>query len=116
MAHTPGPWTWQYGEGFFGPKPSPRGKPVPVATIESDGACGDPECCGAPSYSIETRQEDAALIVAAPDLLAALKSCLEQLTAYEEKGWLGDHWRTRIGVREDIAAAQAAIAKAEGAE
>ena len=47
-------------------------------------------------------------------LLGALEACLEQLVAYEEKGWLGDAWRTRIGLRGSIAWARAAIAKAEG--
>jgi hypothetical protein len=48
------------------------------------------------------------------DLLAALKECLEQLTAYQERGWLGDAWRTRVGLLDDISCARAAIAKAEG--
>jgi hypothetical protein len=99
MTHTPGPWTWQYGEGFF------AGKSVPVVTIESDGACGDPECCGAPSYVIETRQEDAALIVAAPDLLAALKRSLNWLSSYPGGNATGAYDEAR-----------AAIAKAEGGE
>jgi len=57
---------------------------------------------------------DGYLVAAAPDLLAALKACVEQLSAYEERHWLGEAWRTRIGLRKDLDAARRAIANAEG--
>jgi len=36
-----------------------------LITIEDDGACGDPECCGAPSYSIceESKKKAKAAII-----------------------------------------------------
>lgn len=46
------------------------------------------------------------------ELLAALEACLEQLVAYEEKHWLGDAWRSRVGLHGDIARARAAIVNA----
>ncbi len=39
----------------------------------------------------------------------ALECCLEQLVAYEENGWLGEGWRTRVGLRSDIDRARAAL-------
>jgi hypothetical protein len=52
--------------------------------------------------SSEPRNDDA--------LRRALVRCLDQLVAYEERGWLGDAWRTRVGLREDIASARVALA------
>ena len=39
-------------------------------------------------------------------LEAALRDLLEQVAAYEENGWLGEYWRTRIGLPADIAEAR----------
>ncbi len=39
----------------------------------------------------------------------ALQCCLEQLVAYEEKGWLGKAWRTRVGLRGAIVRARDAL-------
>lgn len=46
-------------------------------------------------------------------LVPALRACFDQLVAYEENGWLGHAWRTRIGLPEDIARARAVLALVE---
>jgi hypothetical protein len=56
-------------------------------------------------YPLKQRLADAALIAAAPDLLAALKSAREQLQLYEAAASGENYNDTRIN---------AAIAKAEG--
>jgi hypothetical protein len=122
-AHTPGPWTWD-GEGFYGPKAS-NGKPAPVVYLDDDGACGDPECCGSPSYYIRVFSDaDAALICAAPDLLAALKEMRElAAAAMRAIANLNQPDTTDLLLKEARAAgvvdgagvrAEQAIAKAEG--
>ena len=105
MKPTPGPWTAtrnDHGWTVAGPSPRPNDDKLwLVAKTESD----EPE-----------DEHNARLLAAAPELLYALQECLEQLVAYEEKRWLGDAWRTRVGLWDDIARARAAIAKAEGTE
>jgi hypothetical protein len=106
MAHTPGPWEWRYSDGLYGPKVSPRGGPQPVVTIESDGACGDPECCGEPSYLIEVSADDAALIASAPDLLEAVKAAMQFLKPDIHRGPDSNGWVNTMTLIQD------AIAKA----
>jgi hypothetical protein len=63
--HTPGPWKYQqYDDEVIAPN---------VVKLEDDGACGDPDCCGSPTYHIHLTPANARLIAAAPELLEALK-------------------------------------------
>lgn len=93
MSHTPGPWAW---DGKF--------------TVTITNADGD-------SMSFRTLPENARLIAAAPDLLAALKTLLAiDAVRYANdkgpvhKGWQSDELVTAIFQADD------AITKAEGAQ
>jgi len=98
-AHTPGPWTYnQWSDEAIAPK---------VVVLEDDGACGDPECCGPRSYSIEIKPEDASLIAAAPELLEALETFVEFFAPQYYMNSGGEFQKVR-------ADALAAIAKAKG--
>lgn len=79
QSHTPGPWTY---------KPHGRAEKIApsVVVLEDDGGCGDPECCGAPSYWIEIKPEDAYLIAAAPELLKELTHLASLLHPWIEAG------------------------------
>ena len=132
--HTPGPWTMKHeavgiGCGFnenrefvVGPDGKEVSGTIGHATELFDGATSN----GRPvdhSYHLSRARPtfrdgvfphsaNAHLIAAAPELLEALVECLEQLVQYEEGGWLGEGWRTRVGMTQDIARARDAIAKA----
>jgi hypothetical protein len=93
--HTPGPWTWEVLDGTdVGSIDGPDGK----------RACwfGDDEQYY-PTGGTPPDQADLALMLAAPDLLAALKRSLDWLASYP--GGNAQH---------AYDAARAAIAKAEG--
>ncbi len=89
MPHTPGPWHWDGYELLRAPSESVTDI---VLDISVEGAC--------PSV------DDARLIAAAPELLAALKALVMADDAAEDTSSLGDA----------LAAAEDAIAKAEGRE
>lgn len=93
--HTPGPWEWKDGEYdddlMFLASAS--------GTICTFGNCDYYERCGE-----LPNEADCRLIAAAPELLEALKRCLEIMSN-------GGTWTL-----EDQNAAHAAIAKAEGGE
>lgn len=61
-AHSPLPWALT--QGYYKP-PIVDANGDAVVSLGDDGACGDPECCGSPTYRIEVSQEDLELIVAA---------------------------------------------------
>jgi hypothetical protein len=70
---------------------------------------------GAEQYYTPAEVEaNACLIAAAPDLLKALKELRSQFGFYQS-GWMGYPFPNRIGLAQDLADADAAIAKAEGA-
>jgi hypothetical protein len=61
--HTPGPWKFNPDDDeIISPK---------VVVLISDGACGDPECCGPATYTVEIKPEDGRLIEAGPKMLEA---------------------------------------------
>lgn len=98
-AHTPGPWTYQEE----GDEPiSPR-----VVVMHDDGACGDPECCGSPTYWMHIKPADGRLIAAAPDLLRAAKQAEEDM-AWAESAVHGTNFQAALILL------RAAIAKATG--
>ena len=84
--HTPGPWTTNNGFTILSAKGKTASSDVPNKTITDDEAIAN-----------------AALIAAAPDLLAALEFCSDALNT--EAGGL---------YKAHIEQARAAIAKAEG--
>lgn len=86
MSHTPGPW---HVDG--------------VEIIADGGRCIVWEL----GQSLEDRTADAALIAAAPDLLAALKTIAANSDEENE-------WDAVEKLHANLAAAEAAIAKAEG--
>jgi len=69
---TPGPWKWNDKELLDSTNAA-------IIKHEDDGACGDPECCGAGSCWVEVREADKPLIAAAPDLYAAIEAFLSYL-------------------------------------
>lgn len=89
--HTPGPWEWRNGRLF-------RSYPETFASVNIFVIHDD---------RWMPRPDDARLIAAAPDLLAALESLLNDLSADDEEG-LFEHSETVIRART-------AIAKARGA-
>ncbi len=100
-AHTPGPWHVQ--DGTYHPY-----SPIPVI-----GSHRDKQNVPATIASVATRnilsgeaEANAALIAAAPELLAALRD----LTVPLSRGWIVSDMTLRLE------AARAAIAKAEGTE
>jgi len=85
--HTPGPWTVRrYKAGYE--------ITTPTATAEA-----------VVTRLVSASFHDAHLIAAAPDLLAALRYAIDQLTNMQSGGW---------PCEDEIAMARAAIAKAEG--
>jgi hypothetical protein len=99
MSHTPGPWHWEADQ-----------EPIDPRTFKSPGYYGNPSLVagddypddfviGCDEYQIYLKPEDALLIAAAPDLLSALKECVE---------FIGDPAIRAFHV------ARAAVAKAEG--
>jgi hypothetical protein len=114
MPHTPGPWLWRNKSGSLhraGEPPYTYGDTV----LE-------------PSYEYESgvdttiSEDDAALIAAAPDMLAALKSLDAIVSEIHEKWDAGMKsgkllialMDPTLSYRADITAIHAAIAKAEG--
>jgi hypothetical protein len=71
--HTPTPWklgaSWANGR-IIGPNDQS------VVDLEDDDACGDPECCGAPTYRVVLSEADAAFIVRACNSHAALVAAI----------------------------------------
>lgn len=103
--HTPGPWkACRAHEDFEGTiyDPDPDDPPGPIKRIEAKG-----KTVAAAHDLFEFAEEDARLIEAAPDLLAALKSVLSM------PDWDGT-MRTSAVRRQAKRRARAAIAKAGG--
>lgn len=50
---------------------------IPVLSLDDDGACGDPDCCGPPSYHVSIMPDDVELIVATRNALPALARVLD---------------------------------------
>lgn len=91
--HTPGPWVLQPHETDFRREITAEGRRVALATKRDE------------------RDANARLIVAAPELLEALKACLDALE-YVEKHL---PQQTGYGVRQErIAQAKAVIARVAG--
>ena len=101
--HTPGPWIYQPGDmdgDIFIESENEDRSGVLVAKVENDG----PRAKEADGYIPEKMAlANAALIAAAPDLLAALEFCADALNT--EAGGL---------YKAHIEQARAAIAKAKG--
>lgn len=91
-AHTPGPWKWRQSYT--------KGEPQEIVIH-----AGAIDICSMLAGDIEDEEADAALIAAAPDLLAALEAQI----APRAKGWRVTDWEMRDEQ------ARAAIAKAKGA-
>jgi hypothetical protein len=102
-AHTPGPWI---GAGPSFGDALPR---FTTAILQDTPDDWTPEICFMPLLERDEEQEaNANLIIAAPDLLAALKGLHDDLAEYSRINDLGaydNHWMQR---------AREAIAKAEG--
>jgi hypothetical protein len=93
--HTPGPW---HIDGSKQEGLTVRAGQSAVAVI--------------PGYGVGQRMEDARLIAAAPDILQALKDATD---AIEHWGaYASDYFQQKWDLHNDINAARAAIAKAEG--
>lgn len=98
--HTPGPWTIEeYGDGDLPALAIHKDSETRVCFMATPGSHGDPATIAA----------DARLIAAAPDLLAALRACVNNLAPY------GDEDAIESGsIGNCLRRARAAIAKARG--
>lgn len=105
--HAPGPWRVEkidlHESGDHG---------TGIAVIAADGTV---VCDNQTYYPERLDPKNAPVIAAAPDLLKACKALKEQVEAYS-RGWASGYVQPciRIGVPADLAAADAAIDKAEG--
>lgn len=108
--HTPGPW-WLgvSGRPEDGPRPLDYTGPGYFDNPAIFGADGT-EIVGCDEYDVLGKPEDRALIVAAPELLEALRN----LVAWHEQSDQGSIWGQLAKIGELYADASAAIAKAEG--
>lgn len=101
QTHTPGPWVVARGDSVY----ARRGDGIPLAPIA--------DCNTSRTVTAADRAANAALIAAAPELLAALRALLPVI----DKAWEydGDVFGMLHNAAVDAdAAARAAIAKAEG--
>lgn len=112
MPHTPGPWVAQRDwESVFSPDPEELDYYMkrPITAIRSISADKNV----ALSHDLfEFNPDDARLMAAAPDLLAALKEFIEAHEANYMSAGADDSERTAYD--EAMDAARAAIAKAKG--
>lgn len=106
--HTPGPWRiGDNGQTVFGP---PTALPAPVLVAELPFP--------SPRVPKEQRKANAALIAAAPELLAALEACQELLSNSDVRFMICDGGSGNLGEQAAYhradGAARAAIRKAKG--
>lgn len=106
--HTPGPWEIVNGRGYlFVQANTPEGHPY-------EGASPKVEIMSDEDYP--TKEADAHLIAASPELLEALKVLVERIEYYaslaEDEAPNIEQWAYTEG-SSDVAKARAAIAKAE---
>jgi len=97
--HTPGPWQWHIGRGA-----NPR---LHIQTSAGYQVASTPEI-----NKYETREADARLIAASPDLLAALQDAeflLRKAAAFPQ-----DAWSMADSFKRSAEDARAAIARAIG--
>jgi len=59
--HTPTPW--HANQRSYDNVLIYGGDGRPVLSLGDDGACGDPECCGSPTYRVDIGADDLALII-----------------------------------------------------
>ena len=85
-----------------------------VVSLGDDGACGDPDCCGSPTFHVEISDDNARLIIAAPDLLAVLRSYMEMFPAFRAKPVGAPESEMRAREDKLIVMEDAALAKATG--
>jgi len=102
MTHTPGPWRRQVIAPHF----------EMTAIQTADGK----KSIGRVNAGVEGKA-NAHLIAAAPDLLAALTAVIGDFDHAGLRGLIHKHWgaEKEISMRQSIAQAKAAIAKAKGA-
>lgn len=119
--HTPGPWVAQKGAGYYVTRPKSRCAHVVGVCNRTSLVDGDCEA---------EAEANARLIAAAPDLLEALKSALNALSAcsnlratdlaqeafdaHVANGVERHRLEWFVDNSQEIASAEAAIAKAEG--
>lgn len=99
MSHTPGPWVAMPHKGW---EPADDGHVYGPKRFQVRG----PDDAGPTAYSVccSARKDNAFLIAAAPELLSALKRCVQ---------WLSDLGND-ISEKAELLSAIDAIAKAEG--
>ena len=105
---TPGPWEFRYATGIKRQAFTRKGdgepkrverKDEPVVSLGDDGACGDPDCCGYPSYHVECSQGNGAFIAHAREDIPFL---LQQLDARESAlRALVAQWKQELGSDTD---------------
>lgn len=97
MSHTPGPWHW---DGLWLESEDPHKTVIEISQDWTD------------SIDVVISDDDASLIAAAPDLLAACEECRMALEPYDDikpRDWITD--RERISRAHEMA--REAIAKAK---
>jgi hypothetical protein len=98
--HTPGPWRVSHYARKVGEEPYT----APVVVDASGTLVAD--------VYRNARERDAALIAAAPELLAALVACRELLDNFDVRYYIGNKLGEQTELYRALNAARAAIAKA----
>lgn len=110
VSHTPGPWEGEPQGDGLGVRVWDKAGHNMIAALDEDAAAG---ACFVPD--VQTREANARVIAAAPDLLASLKEMGDWIAAGLEAS--GEAWPDAKCLQhtEEIAArARAAVDKAEG--
>lgn len=118
--HTPGPWHSASDEPWCGTEPTGVFSGIWDAKKgwQNSEQVWPPHCCDPASNKFARHVADLRLMVAAPELLAALKALLAYADAYSEKMLEIGRGAEELGEGADSSSvagmARAAIAKAEG--
>jgi hypothetical protein len=113
--HTPGPWQWCHPDTSVSILHCADDDPMTTGILIALGheGCAERQGRNCAIRNGPSRDADLSLISAAPELLAALRRLLAKSTDMLEQDFVAQ-WREGNELAEEVAQAEAAIAKAEG--